>query len=441
MNPSAFETIVAPATATGRAALAIVRIDGADAARIGQTLTRADLPERRAVFARIFDGDEEIDEAVAIRYAAPHSFTGNDLVELTVHGSPLVVRRVIEAAIRLGARWAEPGEFSERAVLNGKIDLLQAEAIDDLISARTVLQARLSLSHLEGDLSRSANAIREELLQVISRLEAGLDFSEEGYEFIAREEVGSRLVNSTEALERLLSTFNRGRAATQGLHAVILGQPNAGKSTLLNFLCGSDRAIVTPEPGTTRDLIRETVEIGGLPVTLVDTAGLRLTADLVEQIGVSRAREAASSADLVLYLVDAERGMDALDSTEIAARPDGLVVYTKCDLADAPEGALAISIVDNRGLDTLMATLDRTVRERFAPPESAPSLVNERQRNAVVETRDAIQSASESLRQGFQDEIVLVDLYRAANALGRLVGTVTAEDVYREIFSKFCIGK
>ncbi|MHB0968236.1 MAG: tRNA uridine-5-carboxymethylaminomethyl(34) synthesis GTPase MnmE [Thermoanaerobaculia bacterium] len=441
MNPSAFDTIVAPATATGRAALAIVRIDGADAGRIGQTLTRSDLPERRAVFGRLFDGDEEIDEAVAIRYAAPHSFTGNDLVEVTVHGSPLVVRRVIEAVIRLGARWAEPGEFSERAVLNGKIDLLQAEAIDDLISARTTLQARLSLSHLEGDLSRSANAIREELLQVISRLEAGLDFSEEGYEFIARDEVGSRLVITTETLERLLATFNRGRAATQGLHAVILGQPNAGKSTLLNYLCGSDRAIVTPEPGTTRDLIRETVEIGGLPVTLVDTAGLRSAADPVEQIGVSRAREAATHADLVLYLIDAKRGIDALDRDEIAARPDGLVVYTKCDLAAAPNGALAISITENRGLDALMSALDRTVRERFAPPESAPALVNDRQRNAVVETRDAIQSASESLRQGFQDEIVLVDLYRAANALGRLVGAVTTNDVYREIFSKFCIGK
>lgn len=441
MNPSAFETIVAPATATGRAALGIVRIDGADAARIGQTLTRSDLPERRAVFARIFDGDDEIDEGVAIRYAAPHSFTGDDLVELTVHGSPLVIRRVIEAAIRLGARWAEPGEFTERAVLNGKIDLLQAEAIDDLISARTALQARLSLSHLEGDLSRSANAVRDELLQVISRLEAGLDFSEEGYEFIARDDVGSRLVNAQEALERLLATFNRGRASTQGLHAVILGQPNAGKSTLLNVLCGSDRAIVTPEPGTTRDLIRETVEIGGLPVTLVDTAGLRSAADLVEQIGVNRAREAAASADLVIYLVDAKRGMDALDRAELAARPDGLVVYTKCDLADAPEGAVAISVVENRGLDSLMTALDRTVRERFAPPESAPSLVNERQRNAVVETRDAIQDARESLRQGFQDEIVLVDLYRAANALGTLVGAVTSEEVYREIFSKFCIGK
>jgi tRNA modification GTPase len=441
VNSIVFETIVAPATATGRAALAIVRIDGADAVRIGQALTRSDLPERRAVFARIFDGSEELDEAVAIRYAAPHSFTGNDLVELTVHGSSLVVKRVIEAAIRLGARWAEPGEFSERAVLNGKIDLLQAEAIGDLIAARTALQARLSLAHLEGDLSRSANAIREALLHVIARLEAALDFSEEGYEFIARDEVGSRLINTTTELERLLGTFTRGRAATQGLHAVILGQPNAGKSTLLNFLCGSDRAIVTPEPGTTRDLIRETVEIGGLPVTLVDTAGLRAADDVVEKIGVSRAREAASTADIVLYLVDAQRGVDAVDRAEIATWPGCLVVHTKCDLASAPGGALAISIVAKTGLEQLIETLDRTVRVRFAPPEGSPTLVNERQRDAVAETRDALRCASDSLAAGFQDEIVLVDLYRAANALGRLVGAVTADDVYREIFSKFCIGK
>lgn len=441
MTSTGFETIVAPATATGRAALAIVRIDGADAARIGQALTRSDLPERRAVFARIFDGGEELDEAVAIRYVAPHSFTGNDLVELTVHGSALIVSRVIEAAIRLGARWAEPGEFSERAVLNGKIDLLQAEAIDDLIGARTALQARLSLAHLEGDLSRSANAVREALLHVIARLEAALDFSEEGYEFIARDEVGSLLANAVAEIERLLGTFTRGRAATQGLHAVILGQPNAGKSTLLNFLCGSDRAIVTPEPGTTRDLIRETVEIGGLPVTLVDTAGLRAADDVVEKIGVSRAREAASTAELVLYLVDAQRGSDAVDRAEIATWPGCLVVYTKCDLAPGPGGALAISIIEKAGLERLIETLDRTVRERFAPPECSPTLVNERQRNAVAESRDALRSASDSLGAGFQDEIVLVDLYRAANALGRLVGTVTTDDVYREIFSKFCIGK
>ena len=427
---TSFDTIVAPATPLGRSALAIVRIDGPRSGDILAALSGS-LPEPRiATLTQL----QNLDQCVAVRYAAPHSFTGNDLVELTLHGSPLLVERVVRAAVDLGARMAEPGEFTERAVLNGKLDLVQAESIADLINSRTALQAKLSLGNLQGALSRKAAAIRESLLFVISRLEAALDFSEEGYEFIARDEARARVANAIAETRALAETHRRGHATTTGLTAVILGRPNAGKSTLLNRLVGSDRAIVTPVPGTTRDIVRETIDIGGLPVTIADTAGLRATGDLVESIGVGRAREAARNADIVLYLVDASVGLTADD--ELASFPGAIVVYTKTDLAPAPPGAIGIH---QDAIENLLAHLDDRVRENFAAPEG--SLVNERQRVAVTECESALRAALASLDEGHEEQVVLVDLYRASTSLGLLTGAITREDVFEEIFSKFCIGK
>jgi tRNA modification GTPase len=387
------------------------------------------------------DGAGVIDNCIAIRYSSPRSFTGNDMVELIVHGGSWVVERVLRAAIALGARPAEPGEFSERAVLNGKLDLVQAEAIADLINARTKLQAQLSLTNLDGRLSAAANEIRASLLDVISRLEAALDFSEEDYTFISRDEASRIVSQALDTSREVLASYDRGRATVSGLSAVILGQPNAGKSTLLNFLAGSERAIVTEIPGTTRDLLREQLEIGGLPVTLTDTAGLRESHDLVERIGVDRAREAAARAELVIYLVDASRGMDETDQRELLSHPEALLVYTKADLNAAPPGALAISIPARLGLSEFLSALDRRVKESFAPPEGSATIVNERQRMAIAACAEALEGAMSSIAEGREDEVVVVDLYRAANALGVLTGAISSEQVFTEIFSKFCIGK
>ncbi|HYH06707.1 MAG TPA: tRNA uridine-5-carboxymethylaminomethyl(34) synthesis GTPase MnmE [Thermoanaerobaculia bacterium] len=467
------DTIVAPATPLGRSALAIVRIDGPRATAVLAEITQSGLPPvRMATLVKLFSAvgsqlsvphgepaqttddrqpttapgatdlgpaPTEIDQAIAIRYEAPHSFTGNALVELTLHGNPLLVEQVIAACVALGARMAEPGEFTERAVLNGKMDLVQAESIADLINARTTLQARLSLSNLEGTLSRKAAAVREALLHVISRLEAALDFSEEGYEFITRPEAASHLQAALRDIVSMSRTYERGRATRAGLSAVILGRPNAGKSTLLNRLVGSDRAIVTPIPGTTRDIVRETIEIGGLPVTLADTAGLRASEDVVEGIGIERAREAARSADIILYLVDTTGGVAEEDHAELAGLDNVLLVHTKADLAAAPAEALSISVVSDQGVDELLRRLDQLVRERFAAPEG--SLVNERQRQAVAECESGLRAALDSLDAGIDEQMVLVDLYRAANALGLLTGAITRDDVLAEIFGKFCIGK
>lgn len=434
------ETIVAPATPLGRGALAIVRIDGRESVAILEQLSKGGAPHvRTATLVQLTANGALLDECIAIRYEAPHSFTGNDLVELTLHGNPLIVEQVIAACVALGARMAEPGEFTERAVLNGKMDLVQAESVADLINARTTLQAKLSLSNLEGALSRSASAIRHTLLEVISRLEAALDFSEEGYEFITRDEVQARLSDALNRLTSMGETYRRGRATTNGLSAVILGRPNAGKSTLLNRLVGSDRAIVTAIPGTTRDIVRETIEIGGLPVTIADTAGLRESTDLVEGIGIKRARRAAETADIVLYLIDLSTGVTDEDRVELARLSNAEVVYTKADLAAPVPDELSISAVSDVGVDRLLERLDELVRERFAAPEG--SLVNERQQAAVAEAASAVQVAIDSVESGFDEQMILVDLYRGANALALLTGAITRDDVLAEIFGKFCIGK
>jgi tRNA modification GTPase len=428
------DTIVAPATPPGRSALAIVRIDGPLSNSILTSLSQSALPAARtAALTQL----QDLDECIAIRYEAPHSFTGNDLVELTLHGNPLLVERVLEACIARGARMAQPGEFTERAVLNGKLDLVQAESIADPINARTTLQAKLSLSNLEGMLSRRAAAVRQTLLEVIARLEAALDFSEEGYEFITRDDARARIESALRDIVVMRETYRRGRATREGLSAVILGRPNAGKSTLLNRLVGSDRAIVTPIPGTTRDIVRETIEIGGLPVTLADTAGLRESADVVEGIGIERAREAARSADLILYLIDAATGMTDEDRRELALLENVQLVYTKADLATAD--GFAISAVTDEGIDALLARLDELVRGRYAAAEGA--LVNERQQICVSECESALRVTLESIDEGRDEQMIVVDLYRAANALGVLTGAITREDILSEIFGKFCIGK
>lgn len=436
------DTIVAPATPSGRSALAIVRIDGGDAMRILTALSGLLNPEpRKAVLTLLRNNGALIDECVAIRYVAPQSFTGNDLVELMLHGNPLLVRQVIDACVAQGARMAEPGEFTERAVLNGKLDLVQAESIADLINARTELQAKLSLSNLEGVLSRQAAEVRKTLLDVISRLEAALDFAEEGYDFISRDEARARISEAAVALHAMSETYRRGHATTTGLSAVILGRPNAGKSTLLNRLVGTDRAIVTPIPGTTRDIVRETIEIGGIPVTFADTAGLRTSDDVVEGIGIERARAAARSADLVIYLIDG--AMTADDERELAGIDvPKVVVYTKADLHDrsiARADELSISAVSDRGMPRLMERLDAVVREQFVATEGA--LVNERQHQAVVSAAEALGDALRALDERLDEQMVAADLHRGANALASLTGAITRDEIYAEIFSRFCIGK
>ena len=436
------DTIVAAATPSARSALAIVRIDGPRSHAIICELAGREAPvERLATRVTLTYQCEPLDDCVITLYRAPRSFTGNDLVEVSLHGGPVVAEDVIRAVLRSGARLAEPGEFTERAVLNGKIDLIQAEAIADLIDARTSLQARMSLANVSGRLSGEAAGIREKLLFVISRLEGALDFSEEGYEFITREDAGAIVDEVIRREQSLAQSYERGRATRRGLTIVLLGAPNSGKSTLLNALVGSERAIVTEIAGTTRDLISETIEIGGLPVTVTDTAGLRISNDTVEAIGIERARLAAADADLVLYLIDSTVGRTSSDDDELnrlSLLPQ--LIYTKADLTAVPTSELAVSAVSGIGMSELFSNLDRTVRDRFAIGDS-PAVVNERQIGALRDGIAALRMAKETLEAGASEEMVLVDLYRGASAVERLVGRIATDEIYSEIFAKFCVGK
>ena len=304
-----------------------------------------------------------------------------------------------------------------------------------------MLQASLALSHLGGTFSRTAEEVRGELLELLTLLEGALDFADEGYEFIRRDQLLVRLKKLNDRLESLAGTFRRGRAVREGIRLVLLGQPNAGKSTLLNLLVGSDRAIVTPVPGTTRDLLRETVVLAGLPVTVVDTAGLRTTEDVVEGIGVERAHAAAEEAEIVLYLVDARFGVVEADRQELTRHPGAFVVYTKRDLADPPAGSWSIAATTGDGLNELLTHLSSVIRERFELGTAGPAITNQRQLTAVERGRDAVASAIRAVESGTTEEFVAVDLYRAAGALESLTGAISAADARAEVFSRFCIGK
>ncbi len=438
------DTIMAPATPVGTSALAMVRIDGPMVPEILAKLAPAsEFVHRCATFSRLLDQQQRVfEEAVITRYAAPHSPTGNDLAEITLHGSALMIRSTLARLAELGARHAEAGEFTERGVLNGKLDLVQAEAVAELVNARTSAQARLSLRNLRGELSGAATRLRGGLLSIISRLEGALDFSDEGYEFITRNDARTGICEIVDELKALECTFEKGRVTSSGVSAVILGKPNAGKSSLLNYLCGSERAIVSSEAGTTRDLVRETVLLGGLPVTFTDTAGLRAAESEVESIGIERARAAGQSADLVLYLIDTSSGRDAFDDDELERFPNALIVRTRADLSPKdPEGELAISLTEGWNLDLLLEKLDSLVRARFLPPEESPTVVNERQRLAVSQASCALLAALTTIDEEASEEMILVDLYRASQELAMLTGGISSSDVYREIFQNFCIGK
>ncbi|MBW3563903.1 MAG: tRNA uridine-5-carboxymethylaminomethyl(34) synthesis GTPase MnmE [Acidobacteria bacterium] len=436
-------TIVASATPRGRSsALAIVRISGPKAFEIALGLCSLERFEpRRATVVRLRDALGPIDQAVVTAFEGPETYTGEDLVEFSTHGSEWVVERLIDAVVRRGARIAQPGEFTERAVANGRIDLVQAEAVGDLIASRTEMQARLSMANLEGRIGELSRSIRQDLVELESRLEAELDFADEGVEFIAAAEGIERLSRLEAKLEDLAGTHDRGRAIRRGVTVAILGRPNSGKSTLMNVICGEARSIVTEIPGTTRDVVSETVEIGGFAVRLLDTAGLRDSEDVVERIGVERARAAGVGADVVLYLIDSTVGKAGVDEEELSAlRMPAMVVYSKADLGQPPAGALAVSALEAGGLSGVIEALEVELRERFGG-EDEGALVNERQREAVVRGAEAVGRAIAAWKGGDSVEYVASEVREASEALGELTGEITRAEVIRSIFASFCIGK
>jgi tRNA modification GTPase len=445
------DTIVAIATPPGRGGIGVVRLSGPDAARIGAEISdvHAPLTPRHATLARVCGSNGAHDQAVMTYFASPHSYTGEDVVEISAHGSPLLLRAIVSASMEAGARLAAPGEFTFRAFLAGRIDLVQAEAVRDLVDAVTPLQARAAFDQLEGTLTTAIREIDARLFDLTARLEASLDFPDEGYHFVDAQGAAREIDALIAMLAALLRDAARGRLVREGGHVVIAGRPNSGKSSLFNALAGAGRAIVTDLPGTTRDLLTEVVEIEGAPVTLVDTAGVRAApADAIEAEGIARARAARAVAELLVVVLDRSRPLDDDDRLLLseAEASRAVIVANKIDLpaaweprVEAPGGVL-VSATLGQGIDDVR----RAIALRLCGGEAlrdAPAITNLRHVELLARAREALARARNAASSKTPEEFVLTDLNDARAALEEVTGARTADDTLAAIFDKFCIGK
>ena len=455
------ETIAAISTPPGRGGIGIVRLSGPHALEIANFLLtlRNPLAHARAVFAEIHDPEtrHKLDEAIVTYFARPRSYTGEDLVEIAAHGSPVVLELLMRLALQRGARLARPGEFTERAFLSGRIDLTQAEAVRDLIESQTLYQARIAAEQMGGALSRCIQFPKQALVELIALLEAGIDFAEDDIDVAPDTEIVTRIDTIATDLQKLARSFEHGRLVHSGLTLAIVGRPNVGKSSLFNRLVERERAIVTASPGTTRDLVTERVSLGGIPVELVDTAGLREAADEAESIGIQKSREALADADLVLVVLEAGVPLreDEGELIQSLAGRHALIARNKSDLdfssfdsAPVVTGsndagafpAILTSALTGEGIAELRSALLEKVRRPSA--ESEPGMLTSlRHHEAVAAALTSLAAARNAVGARIPHEMVLLDLYSSLRQLDSLTGGTTADDILNRIFSTFCIGK
>lgn len=453
INPS--DTIVAPATAPGRGGIGVVRLSGPGVPVIASALLRQGLPEpRRATLATFRDGaGEAIDSGLALYFPAPHSYTGEAVLELHGHGGPAVLASLVARAIELGARRAEPGEFTRRAYLNDKLDLAQAEAVADLIDAGSQAAARAALRSLQGAFSAEVHGLVEGLIELRVWVEAAIDFPEEGIDFLADPALNARVEALRTRFDAVTQAARQGRVLRDGLTVVIAGRPNAGKSSLLNALAGHEAAIVTDLPGTTRDVVREQLDLDGLPLQVLDTAGLRVAgegpADVVEAEGIRRTRAEIARADRVLFVVDAATDPAATAYTdERTTLPEGVpvtLVFNKVDLPTAlgvvvpgVDAQLRLSARTGEGLAALRAHLQAAIG--YSPTDTGAVSARARHLEALTRARAALEAACALLAQR-RGELVAEELRLAQRALGEITGEFTSDDLLGRIFGSFCIGK
>jgi tRNA modification GTPase len=453
------DTIVAIATPPGRGGIGVVRLAGPEARTIAGTMLRLkhELAAGHAVFTEVIEPatGERIDEAVVTFFAKPHSYTADDIVEISAHGSPVVLRHIVELATSRGARLAEPGEFTMRAFLNGRIDLTQAEAVRDLIDSQTLYQAKVAAQQLEGALSKRLQPIKRKLVELVAVMEAGIDFAEDDVSVLPAAQILARIEEVRTPLEQLRASFAYGKIVHEGLTLAIVGRPNVGKSSLFNRLVEHERAIVTATPGTTRDLVTETVALGGIPIKLVDTAGIRHSTDEAESIGIRKSYEALSEADLVLVVLDSTRELSSEDHEllKTSSTRRALAVANKSDLAAAaplPHAALQIaglkifktSAMTGAGIDDLRAAILEQVSGGAARGEQETGfLTNVRHQRLVEESLTSLQAAMHAVKQSIPHEMIMLDLYSALRPLDAITGETTTDDILNLIFSSFCIGK
>jgi tRNA modification GTPase len=463
------DTICAIATPVGEGGIGVLRVSGEKAVEVASALIRlrSGRPLSQARSHLLHHADildpagtaVPLDEALVVVMHAPHSYTGEDVVEIQAHGSPLVLQTVCEAMLRKGARLADPGEFTRRAFVNGRLDLAQAEAVLDTIRSKTSGSLRLAQEQLRGALSREVDRLREALVGMLAHVEAGIDFTEEDITFIQTDELLAGLRQTIQDVARLIESSKEGRILREGVMAAIIGRPNVGKSSLLNALLMSDRAIVTPIPGTTRDVLEEVLNIRGVPVRLLDTAGVRPTTDPVEEEGVKRSRTAMDQAELLLIVLDGSCPLTEEDRGLLSEQgaKKRLVIVNKSDLPPGIDAAsltgllerdpgeatalVHISAKNGTGLDELRDGIRAMVlRADFEPSEGA-LVTRLRHRDALVRTRQALDHALGSVDAGLSGEFVAMDMRAALDALGEITGAVTTDDILDRIFRDFCIGK
>ena len=471
------DTIVAIATPPGRGGIGVVRLSGPCALEIAQPMLRTKhrLEPGYALFCEFVetDGDatelrpgadapassgqgasapaqaDRIDEVVVTYFAKPHSYTTDDVIEISAHGSPVVLRHIVELCVAAGARLAEPGEFTSRAFLNGRIDLTQAEAVRDLIESQTVYQAKVAAQQLDGALSRRLQPIKQNLVHLIAQLEAGIDFADDDVSVLPDAVILQHMAEVQVPLERLRASFAYGKIVHEGLTLAIVGRPNVGKSSLFNQLIERERAIVTATPGTTRDLVTETVAIGGIPVRLVDTAGIRQSLDEAESIGIRKSKEALADADLVLVVLDASQDETTEDAELVqkaSVRPR-ILVKNKIDLRSRGQGTgsrdahVCTSAVTGEGIAELRSEILQHIWGKAGGEVEQGFLTNVRHRELIEDSLQALEAAKTAVMGKIPHEMLLLDLYNALRPLDAITGATTTDDILNLIFSTFCIGK
>jgi tRNA modification GTPase len=466
------DTVVAIATPAGRGGIGVVRLAGPEAVSIAQPMLRLThtLEPGRAVFGELVEPEAKnyvqaaaidpaeldapsaarIDEVVVTYFQKPHSYTTDDIVEISAHGSPVVLRHIVELALARGARLAEPGEFTMRAFLNGRIDLTQAEAVRDLIESQTLFQAKVAAQQLEGALSKRLQPMKQKLVELIALLEAGIDFAEDDISVLPPDQILKHIAEVQVPLAELAGSFAFGKIVHEGLTLAIVGRPNVGKSSLFNCLVERERAIVTATPGTTRDLVSETVALGGIPVKLVDTAGIRRALDEAESIGIRKSMEALADADIVLFVLDASEPL-ADEDRELLMHVEGrtaIAVQNKADL-DGSElsnfnsrlPVIRTSAVTGLGIPELRSEILRHIAGDNIPQAESGFLTNVRHQARVSDAMNGLEAAIEAVGNQVPHEMLLLDLYSALRPLDEITGATTTDDILNLIFSTFCIGK
>ncbi|MBE2203294.1 MAG: tRNA uridine-5-carboxymethylaminomethyl(34) synthesis GTPase MnmE [Chthoniobacterales bacterium] len=435
------DTIAAVSTPPGEGAIAIIRLSGPEAGTILRRIFQPKNPApRRATPGRIIENGGTVDHVLVTKFQAPASYTGEDMVEIGCHGGILLAAQILEIVLRQGARAAGPGEFTERAFLNGKLDLTQAEAVMDLIRARTPLALRAAAEQLQGRLGDEVSGVRADILETVAHLEAWIDFPEEGIDPATGEVLSGKISSCVSRIERLLSTAESGRILREGVRVAIVGRPNVGKSSLLNRLLGMERAIVSPIPGTTRDTIEESACLRGILFRLTDTAGLRETGDPIEREGVDRALRIIEQADIVLHVFDASA---AFDEPELRDRE--LLVANKCDLVPAgkslPVHATRISAKSGGGFPELVERMVREVSGQHLSSGQSLAAVNARHKTLLESAAESLRAAEKLVRAGEPPELPAVELRAALGSVGQIIGAADTEEILGEIFGRFCIGK